>query len=131
MALGNASPGFILPDPPAGVEPPAQVDDPAALVSILVEGGAAAYFFDYPGANVITSLAVGSQAILAFGTGTLGYGKPGPRADGGLARLERLPARRSRSGLGLGTRAPAWRSARSRTSRAFLHGRGGPRLAAG
>ncbi|HEX4305790.1 MAG TPA: hypothetical protein VHZ54_07140 [Solirubrobacterales bacterium] len=81
VAVGDASPGFTLPDPPAGVEPPAQMQDPDALASILTEGGAAAYFFDYPGADVLTVLTDGERAVLAIGTGALGYGKPGPGAE--------------------------------------------------
>jgi hypothetical protein len=130
VVVGNASPGFTLPDPPAGVGAPVQVQDPAALASILVEGGAAAYFFDYPGAEVLSSLQDGAQGILAIGTGTLGYGKPGAGAGDWLGSSAFLLAEveaSSLSGQGAGVLVRAIPNIESLT----LHGRNGPRLAAG
>jgi hypothetical protein len=130
VAVGNASPGITLPDPPAGVEPPAQVQDPAALASILIEGGAVAYFFDYPGANVIGALPAGGRAILAIGTGTLGYGKPGTGAEdwlGSSAFLLVEVESASATGQGAGVLVRAIPNIASLT----LHGSTGPRLAAG
>ena len=44
--------------------------------SILFEGGASAYFYDYPGANVRSWMASGDLSIPVFGTGALGYSQP-------------------------------------------------------
>jgi hypothetical protein len=56
----------------------------------------AAYFFDYPGANMIGLLAVGSQGVPPIGTGTLNYGKPGAGAGGWLGASAFLLAESNR-----------------------------------
>lgn len=47
--------------------------DAAAVDQVLLAGGASAYFFDSPGANVSQQIGSGAEAIPAFGSGTLGY----------------------------------------------------------
>jgi hypothetical protein len=75
LVVGAASLGFALPDPaPAG--PLLQAADAASVRSILFEGGASAYFYDYPGANVRSWMVSGDLSIPAFGTGALGYSQP-------------------------------------------------------
>ena len=80
IVMGNESLGFKLPSEDAGsarlrvtLASPAAT---AAVSRILVEGGALAYFFDYPGANVKASVDYGTRSIPAYGTGTLGYVRP-------------------------------------------------------
>lgn len=50
----------------------AEASDAEAVSRILVEGGASAYLFEYPGVNVKTQVAYDGKHIEAFGTGTLG-----------------------------------------------------------
>ncbi len=78
VAVGDASLGFKLPDPPAGVAPPARAEDGETVAALLVEGGASAYVYDYPGADVVSELSAGGATIPAYGTGALGYGLPTP-----------------------------------------------------
>jgi hypothetical protein len=75
IVIGNDSLGFVLPGEGAssakkGVR---SAKDASVISQILTEGGASAYFFDYPGANVQTSISYGARTIPAYGTGTLGY----------------------------------------------------------
>lgn len=79
VAVGDASLGFQLPDPTA--TPPALARDGEEVAAILVEGGAAAYFYDYPDANVVSPVTVGLVTIPAIGTGTLGYGQAAGQQD--------------------------------------------------
>lgn len=74
IVVGNASLGFSLPE--GSGEQPAQIKNHAAVAQALIEGGASAYFFDYPGANVQSAVTYGTRSIPAFGTGTLGYVNP-------------------------------------------------------
>ncbi len=76
IVMGNASLGFVLPEAIAGDPEPVQAEDAATVSKILVEGGASAYLFDYPGVNVQAEVSYGSSHIPAFGTGTLGYASP-------------------------------------------------------
>ncbi|MCL2769175.1 MAG: hypothetical protein FWD42_03595, partial [Solirubrobacterales bacterium] len=73
IVLGNDALGFTLPQSPAA---PVEAGDASAVARILVEGQASAYFFDYPGANVKTSVSYGTKSIPAYGSGTLGYVPP-------------------------------------------------------
>jgi hypothetical protein len=78
IVMGNDSLGLTLPEEDASS---ARVTvkvaaDAAAVSRILVEDGASAYFFDYPGGNVEGAVSYGTRTIPAFGTGTLGYVKP-------------------------------------------------------
>jgi hypothetical protein len=76
IVMGNASLGFTLPEA-IGYDPkPAQAQDAANVAKILVQDGASAYLFDYPGVNVQAQVSYGSGHIPAFGTGTLGYTSP-------------------------------------------------------
>lgn len=78
IVMGDASLGFTLSDP-AGDDPPPAEAQPAAVTSvsrILVEDGASAYLFEYPGVNVEAEVSYGAKHIPAFGTGTLGYSSP-------------------------------------------------------
>ncbi|HEV3072557.1 MAG TPA: hypothetical protein VGY76_14155 [Solirubrobacteraceae bacterium] len=78
IVVGNASLGFRLPDSSSLGEDGVHVASDASTVSaILVEGGASAYFFDYPGSNVKTQVRYGTEHIPAFGSGTVGYVSPG------------------------------------------------------
>ncbi len=54
-------------------ESPIEARDAEAVAAALVQGGASAYLFDYPGANVQTQISFGGKSIPAFGSGTLGY----------------------------------------------------------
>ena len=63
VVMGNASPGFELPHPPAGVKPPSMMADAQGVTKILVENGVSAYVYDYPGANTMTAIAYGGLAI--------------------------------------------------------------------
>ena len=60
------------------VEPEADnyAQDAPAVVGVLLQYGASAYFFDSPGANRSERIGSGSNSIPAFGTGTLGYVLP-------------------------------------------------------
>jgi hypothetical protein len=130
VAVGNASPEFILPDPPAGIQAPTQMEDQSAVASILIEGGAVAYFFDYPGATVFGVLSNGVQGLPAIGTGTLGYGRPAPGATDWLGSSSFLLAEVQPAPS---TTRPAGVLVRSipNISSLVLHGIGGQRLAAG
>jgi hypothetical protein len=44
-----------------------------AVVNVLIEGHASAYFYDSPEQNVQLPLQVGSRSVKSFGSGTLGY----------------------------------------------------------
>jgi hypothetical protein len=79
IVMGNDSLGFKLPQHTSSGYWEVVQDAPAdatAVTQILIEGHASAYFFDYPGANVKTTIAYGTRSIPAFGTGTLGYVQP-------------------------------------------------------
>jgi hypothetical protein len=77
IVVGNASLGVAL----SGEALPPEARDAASVLRILIHGpvscatscGASAYLFDYPGANVMTTLSAGGHSIPAYGTGTLGY----------------------------------------------------------
>jgi hypothetical protein len=76
IVMGNASLGFTLPEA-IGYDPtPVQAQDAANVAKILVQDGASAYLFDYPGVNVQAQVSYGNGHIPAFGTGTLGYTSP-------------------------------------------------------
>lgn len=75
LVAGAAALGFALPDP-APAAPLLQAADADAVRSILFEGGASAYFYDYPGANVRSWMTSGDRSIPALGTGALGYSQP-------------------------------------------------------
>jgi hypothetical protein len=76
IVMGNASLGFTLPEQVGSNPLPVQAKDAVAVSKILIEGGASAYLFDYPGANVAAQVSYGTAHIPAFGTGTLGYVSP-------------------------------------------------------
>jgi hypothetical protein len=76
IVMGNASLGFTLPERIGQDPEPVQAGDAASVLRILVEGGASAYLFDYPGVNVTAQIRYGNAHIPAFGTGTLGYSSP-------------------------------------------------------
>jgi hypothetical protein len=78
IVVGNASLGFTLPE---GGQPVLQAQDGGAVSAILVQGGASAYLFDYPSANVQAQVGSGATHIPAFGTGTLGYTFPPGRFE--------------------------------------------------
>jgi hypothetical protein len=79
IVMGNASLGFTLPQAVGEDPPPLLATDAAAVAEILVQGGASAYLFDYPGVDVQAQVSLGANHIPAFGTGTLGYvSSPGP-----------------------------------------------------
>jgi hypothetical protein len=69
IVVGNLSLTPELPDGPSV----RMAADFQQVSAILVQGHASAYFFDYPAANVRTSIQSGGESIPAFGTGTLGY----------------------------------------------------------
>ena len=52
---------------------PNHAADAAAVERVLLEHGASAYLFDSPGENLKLEIGSGSNAIPAYGTGTLGY----------------------------------------------------------
>jgi hypothetical protein len=84
IVVGNASLGFQLPDGfSIGNQAVREATDAAVVSSILVQGEASAYFFDYPGNNVKTEVRYGSASIPAYGSGTIGYVTPAQngRAD--------------------------------------------------
>jgi hypothetical protein len=60
--------------------------DAASVSQALVQGGASAYLFDSPGANVQTTVSYAGRSIPAFGTGTLGsiISGNGPSTHDGL-----------------------------------------------
>jgi hypothetical protein len=79
IVMGNDSLGFELPVPTSSGRHEVTQDAPAdaaKVTQILIEDHASAYLFDYPGANVKTTISYGTHSIPAFGTGTLGYVKP-------------------------------------------------------
>jgi hypothetical protein len=80
IVMGDASLGFTLPDSSATA--PLEAQDAAAVSAILVRGGASAYLFDYPEANVHAQVVYNGLAIPAFGTGTLGYVVPPTSLEG-------------------------------------------------
>jgi hypothetical protein len=74
IVMGRDSIGFGMPQ---GPRPPSV--NPTAIVtisSILVRGGASAYFFDAPERNVAGVISSGGKNIPTYGTGTLGYVEP-------------------------------------------------------
>jgi hypothetical protein len=73
IVMGDASLGLALPD--AG-QPVQQATDSPVVSAILAQGGASAYLFDYPSANVQGHVSFGGVRIPAFGSGTLGYTFP-------------------------------------------------------
>ena len=77
IVMGNAALGFTLPDQSTSANQIAnEALDATEVAQILVEGEASAYLFDYPGANVKTSISYNGSSIPAYGTGTLGYVTP-------------------------------------------------------
>jgi hypothetical protein len=75
IVVGNAALGFKLPETLSIYSPEVQeATDAAAVAEILKQGEASAYFFDYPGNNVVTHIP-GSE-IPAYGSGTIGYVSP-------------------------------------------------------
>lgn len=74
IVMGADALGFTLPNQ---VEPVvSQAKDAAVLARILVQGGASAYLFDYPGVNAQTQITYGGASIPAIGSGTLGSEEP-------------------------------------------------------
>ena len=74
VVVGNASLSPPLADsPPAGGVEVLQASDAEKVIPLIVSGGASAYVYDYPGANVIDVLRAGDQGIPAIGAGALGY----------------------------------------------------------
>jgi len=71
LVTGADALGFSL--PASGSPQPTQATDAATVRQILVQGGASAYLFDYPQANVEATVSYGNQSIPAYGSGTLGY----------------------------------------------------------
>ncbi|HTB49897.1 MAG TPA: hypothetical protein VK701_02895 [Solirubrobacteraceae bacterium] len=74
IVIGADSLEFTLPEPygPRAVFLAQAVA--SKLSSILIRGGASAYFFDYPESNVHAEISKpGFQALQVYGTGTLGY----------------------------------------------------------
>jgi hypothetical protein len=55
--------------------------DSAALIQVLVQHGASAYFYDSPEENRYDTLGTGSRSVPAYGSGTLGYVLPPPSSD--------------------------------------------------
>jgi hypothetical protein len=79
IVMGADALGFTLPDPAAvGPESPTNA---AQVAATIVDGGASAYLFDYPQANVATTISDGTTSIPAFGSGTLGYVAPPQTAE--------------------------------------------------
>jgi hypothetical protein len=70
VVMGSDSLGFVLPDQGGSG---GEATDAAAVSKILVEDGASAYFFHFPGGNVKASVDYGAASIPAYGSGTLGY----------------------------------------------------------
>jgi hypothetical protein len=89
IVVGNAALGFKLPEETSAAGQRVQeAGDAAAVSKVLVEGHAAAYFFDYPGGNVKTQVpgSPPGEEIPAYGSGTIGYVSPpfsseAPEAD--------------------------------------------------
>lgn len=50
--------------------------DATAVAQVLLQGGASAYLFDSPEANLSARIGSGSESIPAYGSGTLGYVTP-------------------------------------------------------
>lgn len=76
IVVGNDALNFVLPDPPTTGRRPQQATNWQQISQYLVNGGASAYLFDYPQADVQTTVTSGGQSIPAFGSGTLGYVEP-------------------------------------------------------
>jgi hypothetical protein len=77
IVMGNAALGFNLAhQSTSGNALVVEAADASAVSRILIEGGASAYFFDYPGSNVKTLIGNGVRGIPAYGSGTLGYVAP-------------------------------------------------------
>ncbi|HXC46213.1 MAG TPA: hypothetical protein VNU24_06365 [Solirubrobacteraceae bacterium] len=74
IVMGNAALGFTLPNQTSEGPSPVEAADTASVSQILVQDGASAYIFDYPGVNVQTK--IGSSNIPEFGSGALGYSAP-------------------------------------------------------
>jgi hypothetical protein len=75
IVVGNDALGFKLPNnQPIFSQEIQEAQDAAAVSSILINGQASAYFFDYPGNNVRT--VVPGSEIPAYGSGTIGYASP-------------------------------------------------------
>jgi len=130
VAVGDASLGFELPDPPAAVGGPAMATDGEAIAAILVEGGAAAYFYDYPGAIVASQLTVGAKTIPAIGSGALGYGRPAAGAEDWLGSSATVEAQVHLAGESEG-RTAVTVAAIPNIAGLMLYTHAGPRLAAG
>ncbi|MCL2769502.1 MAG: hypothetical protein FWD42_05250, partial [Solirubrobacterales bacterium] len=83
IVMGNAALDFALPDRNSEGPLPVEASDAGTVSAILVQGGASAYIFDYPGVNIQTEVRYGSARIPAFGSGALGYSAPpsSPVAD--------------------------------------------------
>jgi hypothetical protein len=76
IVMGADALGFTLPDPTTVGPQEAAPASASAVISTLVQYDASAYLFDYPGANVQTTITAGGDSIPAFGSGTLGYVQP-------------------------------------------------------
>jgi hypothetical protein len=74
IVTGRDSIGFTVPQGPS--PPTVSRVATSALSSILVNGGASAYFFDAPESDVAGTISSGGKSIPTFGTGTLGYVAP-------------------------------------------------------
>ncbi|HME01540.1 MAG TPA: hypothetical protein VKG38_00735 [Solirubrobacteraceae bacterium] len=62
-------------------EAPNRAADGAAVEQVLLAHGASAYLFDSPNENRALRIGSGANSIPAFGTGTLGYGRPAVRPE--------------------------------------------------
>jgi hypothetical protein len=76
VVVGGAALDSPAEPPAAGAAPAPRAEDAEAVRSILFEGGASAYFYDHPGANVVDWMTSGELRIPAYGTGALGYVPP-------------------------------------------------------
>jgi hypothetical protein len=74
----QSSSGEAEPSGTSGGQVVQQASDASNVVSILLHGGASAYFFDYPGSNAQTTI----EGLPVYGTGTLGYVGLGAQSEG-------------------------------------------------
>jgi hypothetical protein len=75
IVVGNAAlDGFRLPyNRTIHGQEVTEASESKAIMQILIEGQASAYFFDYPGSNVKTHVEYAGRTIPAYGSGTIGY----------------------------------------------------------
>jgi len=72
-AKAAATPVLVVGNADLGAQSAAGDQAATNVIAALVEGGAAAYFFDAPEQNIRTELSASGKSIPAFGSGTLGY----------------------------------------------------------